>query len=85
MLQRDAELLAKLLDRDGGSAAIPIINGSYAEGLGPETKKKHVPTHLIHARTHCTTKPPPPPPHQQSRNQPNTDEVWSEKGYIGTI
>ncbi|ETS63654.1 hypothetical protein PaG_01956 [Moesziomyces aphidis] len=39
MLQRDAELLAKLLDRDGGSAAIPIINGSYAEGLGPETKK----------------------------------------------
>ncbi|KAJ1031068.1 hypothetical protein NDA18_002287 [Ustilago nuda] len=39
MLARDQELLAKLLDREGGSAGVPIVNGRYEEGLGPETKK----------------------------------------------
>ncbi|UTT94778.1 hypothetical protein NDA17_005823 [Ustilago hordei] len=39
MLARDQELLAKLLDREGGSAGVSIVNGRYEEGLGPETKK----------------------------------------------
>ncbi|SPO20075.1 uncharacterized protein UTRI_00471_B [Ustilago trichophora] len=39
MLARDQELLNKLLDREGGSAGVSIVNGRYEEGLGPETKK----------------------------------------------
>ncbi|CDU24023.1 uncharacterized protein SPSC_02652 [Sporisorium scitamineum] len=39
MLARDQELLSKLLDREGGSAGVSIVNGRYEEGLGPETKK----------------------------------------------
>ncbi|EST10025.2 Ribosomal protein L13 [Kalmanozyma brasiliensis GHG001] len=39
LLARDQELLAKLLDREGGSAGVSIVNGRYEEGLGPETKK----------------------------------------------
>ena len=39
MLKRDAELLAKLLDRDGGEAGVAVVDGAYEEGLGRETKK----------------------------------------------
>ncbi|KAJ9476763.1 60S ribosomal protein [Pseudozyma hubeiensis] len=39
MLARDQELLSKLLEREGGSAGVSIVNGRYEEGLGPETKK----------------------------------------------
>lgn len=39
MLKRDEEVLAKLLDREGGSAGIATLGGSYEEGLGPESKK----------------------------------------------
>ncbi|EPQ26081.1 uncharacterized protein PFL1_06289 [Pseudozyma flocculosa PF-1] len=39
MLKRDQELLQKLLDREGGSAGIATVDGTYEEGLGKETKK----------------------------------------------
>ncbi|KAN0062284.1 hypothetical protein ACQY0O_005465 [Thecaphora frezii] len=39
MLQRDQELLQKLLDREGGAAGVATVDGNYEEGLGKETKK----------------------------------------------
>lgn len=37
--ERDAELQARLLDRDGGNAGFQYVNGKPEGGLGPETKK----------------------------------------------
>lgn len=39
MLKRDEEVLAKLLDREGGSAGVGTLGGVYEEGLGPQSKK----------------------------------------------
>ncbi|PWN50655.1 hypothetical protein IE53DRAFT_368714 [Violaceomyces palustris] len=39
LLERDQELMRKLLDMHGGSASVGIVDGQYEGGMGPETRK----------------------------------------------